>query len=102
MSRIPASLLLAWFIWPGADQAPVPGTLRVLTYNIHHGEGTDGKLDLDRIARVIKAAEPDIVALQEVDQKIDDAVARGRFPSRRVAITHALATFFEQEKSTVT
>lgn len=43
-------------------------TLRVLTYNIHHGEGTDGKLDLERIAKVIKAENPDLVALQEVDQ----------------------------------
>ena len=43
-------------------------TLRVLTYNIHHGEGTDGKLDLERIAKVILSAKPDLVALQEVDQ----------------------------------
>jgi endonuclease/exonuclease/phosphatase family metal-dependent hydrolase len=53
-----------------AAQQPA-NRLRVLTYNIHHGEGTDGKLDLARIARVIKAAEPDIVALQEVDQKVE-------------------------------
>ena len=44
-------------------------TLRVLTYNIHHGEGTDGKLDLERIAKVILSVKPDLVALQEVDQK---------------------------------
>jgi endonuclease/exonuclease/phosphatase family metal-dependent hydrolase len=43
--------------------------LRVLTYNIHHGEGTDGRLDLARIARVIAAQNPDLVALQEVDVK---------------------------------
>jgi len=30
-------------------------TLRVMTYNIHHGEGLDGKIDLLRIAEVIKA-----------------------------------------------
>ncbi len=44
-------------------------TVRVLSYNIHHGEGTDGKLDLPRLARVIRAADPDVVALQEVDDK---------------------------------
>jgi endonuclease/exonuclease/phosphatase family metal-dependent hydrolase len=43
--------------------------LRVLSYNIHHGEGVDGKLDLERIARVILSAEPDLVALQEVDSR---------------------------------
>ncbi len=41
--------------------------LRVLTYNIHHGEGTDGEFDLQRLAGVIESANPDLVALQEVD-----------------------------------
>lgn len=43
--------------------------LRVLSYNIHHGEGTDGRLDLKRIARVIQRSQADVVALQEVDNK---------------------------------
>ena len=43
--------------------------LRVLSYNIHHGEGVDRKLDLERIAKVILSVEPDVVALQEVDQR---------------------------------
>lgn len=42
--------------------------LRVLSYNIHHGEGIDGQLDLERIAKVIEGAKPDLVFLQEVDQ----------------------------------
>lgn len=42
-------------------------TLRVLAYNIHHGEGTDGQLDLARVARVIRAQRPDVVLLQEID-----------------------------------
>ena len=49
--------------------AAAPVRLRVLTYNIHHGEGTDKKLDLERIARVIKSTDPDLVALQEVDRQ---------------------------------
>ena len=44
-------------------------TLRILCYNIHHGEGMDGEIDLLRIARVIRAADPDLVALQEVDDR---------------------------------
>ena len=44
-------------------------TLRVLSYNIHHGEGIDRQLDLNRIAKVILSVHPDLVALQEVDQK---------------------------------
>ena len=47
-----------------------PAVLRVLTYNIHHGEGLDGRLDLERIARIIRAADADLVALQEVDRGV--------------------------------
>lgn len=45
-------------------------TMRVMTYNIHHGRGVDGVVDLDRIARVILAEQPDVVALQEVDRGV--------------------------------
>lgn len=45
--------------------------LRVLTWNIHHGEGIDGKLDFARIGAVIRNARPDIVALQEVDVRTE-------------------------------
>ena len=40
---------------------------RILTYNVHRCVGTDRKLDVGRIADVIAALEPDIVALQELD-----------------------------------
>src|SRR5262245_6477137 len=49
-------------------RSPVSLTVRILTYNIHHGEGTDGRFDLPRLADVIETAAPDLVALQEVDQ----------------------------------
>jgi endonuclease/exonuclease/phosphatase family metal-dependent hydrolase len=58
-----ATLLLAFLPRPAAARS-----LRILTYNIHHGEGRDGVLDLERIASVINAAQPDLVALQELDQ----------------------------------
>jgi endonuclease/exonuclease/phosphatase family metal-dependent hydrolase len=41
--------------------------IKVLTYNIHHGENTNEQLDLKGIANVILATNPDLVALQEVD-----------------------------------
>jgi endonuclease/exonuclease/phosphatase family metal-dependent hydrolase len=43
--------------------------LRVLSYNIHHGEGMDKRIDLGRIAKVVKGAGPDVVMLQEVDRR---------------------------------
>jgi endonuclease/exonuclease/phosphatase family metal-dependent hydrolase len=51
-----------------AAKAQLPAEIRVVTYNVHHGEGTDGKWDLPRIAGVLKRVKPDILALQEVDQ----------------------------------
>lgn len=43
--------------------------LRVLTYNIHHGRGMDGRVDLERIAKIVVDSKADLVALQEVDNK---------------------------------
>jgi endonuclease/exonuclease/phosphatase family metal-dependent hydrolase len=41
--------------------------LRVMTYNVHSCIGLDGKVDIERVARVIAQANPDVVALQELD-----------------------------------
>ena len=41
-------------------------TLRVATYNIHRCRGLDGRTSPSRIADVIRAIDPDIIALQEV------------------------------------
>jgi endonuclease/exonuclease/phosphatase family metal-dependent hydrolase len=44
-------------------------TLRVLTYNIYHGESTNGDIDMDLFGKIIKELNPDLVALQEVDKE---------------------------------
>ena len=48
----------------GAENAD---TVRILCYNIHYGQGNDGKYDVARLAEVIRRTKPDLVALQEVD-----------------------------------
>lgn len=58
-----ALVLLAWTQGPGESRL----TVRVLTYNIHHAEGMDRKLDVERVAAVIQLLQPDLAALQEVD-----------------------------------
>jgi endonuclease/exonuclease/phosphatase family metal-dependent hydrolase len=50
-----------------SGSSDAPPTVRVLTYNIHHGEGRDGQFDLARLARIISSTQADLVALQEVD-----------------------------------
>jgi endonuclease/exonuclease/phosphatase family metal-dependent hydrolase len=73
MKKILLNLLMLSMLTSGCSTVSQTKTetLTVLTYNIHHGEGTDGKLDLERIARIIRSANPDLVALQEVDEKTE-------------------------------
>ena len=53
-----------------APRAPThPLETRIMTYNTHGCVGTDGALDIARIARVIARHSPDIVTLQEIDLK---------------------------------
>ncbi|MDQ3346832.1 MAG: DNRLRE domain-containing protein [Acidobacteriota bacterium] len=54
--------------------APTPvattsgSTLKVLDWNIHHGVGTDGKYDIDRIASAIARTGAHVVSLNEVER----------------------------------
>lgn len=50
-----------------AQTAKLPVQLGVASYNIHHGEGTDGKFDYYRLAKQLERWQPDVIALQEVD-----------------------------------
>ncbi len=60
--------LIVFFLYGISVASAGDDIITVVSYNIHHGEGTDGALDLDRIADVVLALEPDVVCLQEVDQ----------------------------------
>ncbi len=60
-------LCIACLLSPCAQGAEKTDTLRILCYNIHYGQGTDGKYDVARLAKVIERTKPDLVALQEVD-----------------------------------
>ena len=43
--------------------------VRVLTWNIHGGIGSDGARDLARVAELVRRHDPDIMALQEIDSR---------------------------------
>jgi endonuclease/exonuclease/phosphatase family metal-dependent hydrolase len=69
-----------------------PQRLRVMTYNIHHGEGADGKVDLARIAEVIKQHAPEVVGLQEVDKGVARTQQRD-LPAELAALTGMACVF---------
>lgn len=72
-----ASLLLVFVLNSQSAYSQVNNagskTLKILTLNILHGATTKGDFDLDAIAKVIIDADPDLVALQEVDFKTNRA-----------------------------
>ncbi|PKL40213.1 MAG: endonuclease [Candidatus Riflebacteria bacterium HGW-Riflebacteria-1] len=60
-----------------------------MTYNVHSCVGMDGKLDAQRIARLIARARPDVVALQELDE--------GRARSQGMNQAQLIARYLEME-----
>jgi endonuclease/exonuclease/phosphatase family metal-dependent hydrolase len=46
-------------------------TLRIVAYNIKHGRGMDGRVDLLRVARVLRGLDADVITLQEVDDRTE-------------------------------
>ena len=83
-----------------AEDLKAPRPLRMVSYNIRHGRGMDGRVDLARTARVLARLKPDLVALQEVDKictrsgGVDIAKELGR----RLKMHHAFGRFMEQRK----
>lgn len=71
-------------------------SLKVLCWNIHHGAGADGKVDLERLASVIRVQSPDVVMLQEVDKncertgKVDQSAELGRLTGMRQVFGKAM------------
>ena len=81
------------------EEAPEPVTLRVLSYNVRHGEGLDRRLDLERVAAVIREARPDIVALQEIDRNTDrtDRVDQAARLGELTGLEHVFGAFMEYQ-----
>ncbi len=82
-----AAVVLVLGVAAPAQAAPAAPdrTVRAMSYNIHHGQGVDDRLDLERIAAEIRDSGADIVGLQEVDRHwgersefVDQAAALAR------------------------
>jgi endonuclease/exonuclease/phosphatase family metal-dependent hydrolase len=66
-SRVLLVILLVGVCAGAKLESPV--RVAVLTYNIYHGEDANGGSNLDAVAGIINSLKPDLVALQEVDNK---------------------------------
>lgn len=80
--------------WVSARQ---PQDVRVVSYNIKHGRGNDEVVNLERTAAVLRALQPDIVGLQEVD---DMATRSGGVPEAArlgelLGLHHAFGRFMD-------
>jgi len=47
------------------------GTLRIAAYNVKHGLGMDGRVDLERVADVLRPLAADVITLQEIDRGVE-------------------------------
>jgi len=77
MKKIFVAALSILFVFSLASNVSAKGygkavDVNVMSYNIHHGVGLDGELDIARVAKVMKDANADIIGLQEVDRFYGD------------------------------
>jgi|GEM_PF-2386159 len=63
-----AFCVLTMFGCATSRRAFAPDVLRLATLQIDHARGTDGRVDLKRIVRLLKTVDADVVALQGVDR----------------------------------
>jgi endonuclease/exonuclease/phosphatase family metal-dependent hydrolase len=70
-SKVFLTILIVCVFVGGCAGAKLKSPVRVsiLTYNIYHGEDANGRSNLDAVAGIINSLKPDLVALQEVDNK---------------------------------
>jgi len=63
---------------------------RIVTYNVHRCVGNDRRLDVARVAAVLAAIDPDIVALQELDvgRRRTGHADQAHEIARRLEMTH--------------
>jgi endonuclease/exonuclease/phosphatase family metal-dependent hydrolase len=68
-------------------------TLTVATFNIHHGAGGDGKIDLSRTAEAIARTGADVIALQELDRGLTRSGGIDQ-PAALAELTGMVVSFF--------
>lgn len=83
----------------GDARAAASATWRVVSYNIRHGRGMDDRVDLERIASVLRRLDADIIALQEVDDGVERSGGEDQAASlgRMLGMNHAFGSFMDYQ-----
>ena len=77
-----------------------PENFKVMTYNMNNGMGLDGKLELDRIIKIMRKENPDLVCLNEVDYLTErsEFIDQARIISANLGMEFTFAKNIEFEK----
>jgi endonuclease/exonuclease/phosphatase family metal-dependent hydrolase len=94
MRRLPLVVVFV-AVFVGCAPASSDETLTIATYNIRHGRGMDGRVDLARTAEAIRALGADVVGLQEVDRRVErsDRGDQATELGNRLGMTSAFGAF---------
>ena len=70
-----------------------------MSYNIRHGEGIDGVLDLSRAAAIINVQAPDICGLQEIDHYCSrtDSIGQTDFLAQQTSMQGTFGKFMDYQ-----
>lgn len=79
-----------------ADVSVGASRLKLMQYNIRHGEGMDGVVNLQRIADVIRASKAQVVVLNEVDRNYDP---RSNYVDQLLWLADELGMYWEFQKT---
>jgi len=74
-------------------------SLKIMSYNIRHGEGIDGVQDLSRAATLIEAVSPDLCGLQEIDHYCSrtDSVNQTEYLAQWTHMTGTFGKFMDYQ-----
>lgn len=82
-----------------SSKEQVKREVRVASYNIRHGAGTDNRLDLDRTAALLQNIQADVIGLQEVDCQCQrsEGVDQVTFLGEQLGMESAFGSFMDYQ-----
>ena len=88
--------MMTEFSWLEPASSP---NLRMVSYNIKHGLGNDGRLNLERTASLLKNMHADFIGLQEVDNKVrrSDSVDQTQTLGQALGMHSAFGSFMDYQ-----